>query len=155
MAATLTAGIGAGVYQLYSFVIMPGLAKIDDRTFVGAFQEIDRTIVGPFLPVFFFGPLILTAVALGLNLGEDQRSLLPWLAVALGLNILILIATISINVPLNNYIKAAGDPSEIDVSEVRKEFHESRWVRSNMFRVLASTTAFGCLAWSLVLHGRI
>ena len=57
MAATITMGIGAGVYLLYSFAIMPGLAKTDDRTFVGAFQQIDTAIVGPFLLVFFIAPL--------------------------------------------------------------------------------------------------
>ena len=37
LAATMTMGIGAGVFQLYNFAIMPGLGRSDDRTFVGAF----------------------------------------------------------------------------------------------------------------------
>ena len=45
LAATMTMGIGAGVYQLYAFAIMPGLRRTDDRTFVGAFQQIDTAIV--------------------------------------------------------------------------------------------------------------
>ncbi len=154
LAAVLTAGIGAGVYQLYSFVIMPGLGRTNDRTFVGAFQQIDRAIVGPFLLIFFVGALTLNILSLALNLGEDHRTVLPWIAVALGLHIAIAILTIAVNVPLNNDIKAAGNPDEIDVIAVRERFQESRWSRSNFVRVIASTTAFGCLAWALVLHGR-
>ena len=72
LAATITMGIGAGVYLLYAFAIMPGLGKTDDRTFVGAFQQIDTAIVGPFLVIFFFGPLAFTALAAALHLGADE-----------------------------------------------------------------------------------
>ena len=55
LVATITMGISAGVFQLYSFAIMPGLGRTDDRTFVAAFQQIDRAIIGPWLLVFL-GP---------------------------------------------------------------------------------------------------
>ena len=74
MVATITMGIGAGVYMLYSFAIMPGLARTDDRTFVGAFQQIDTAIVGPFLLVFFIAPLASAALAAPLHLGAGDRS---------------------------------------------------------------------------------
>jgi uncharacterized membrane protein len=155
MAATMTMGIGAGVYPLYSFVIMPGLRRTDDSTFVAAFQQIDRAIVGPFLFAFFFGPLGLTALAMELSFAEDERAGLPWIGAALVLNLAILVPTIAINVPLNDAIKAAGEPSEIaDIAAVRQRFHEARWVRWNNVRAVASTIALGCLAWALVLHAR-
>ena len=155
LAATMAIGIGAGVYQLYAFVIMPGLGRTDDRTFVGAFQQIDRAIVGPFLFVFFFGALAFTALATALSLGADERSALPWIGGAFVLQVAILVVTIAVNVPLIDAIKAAGDPDQIaDLAAVRKRFHEARWVGWNLFRVVASTVAFGSLAWALVLHGR-
>lgn len=58
--------------------------------------------------------------------------------------------TVAINVPLNDYIKAAGDPDEIDVADVRSNFNEKRWVRSNHIRTLLTLTAFGCLVWALL-----
>ncbi len=156
MAATITMGIGAGVYLLYVFAIMPGLGRTDDRTFVGAFQQIDTAIVGPFLFVFFFGALVFTALAAALNFGADERSVLPWIGAAFVLQLAILVITIAINLPLNDGIKAAGDPDEIaDLSAVRERFNEARWAGWNFFRVVASTVAFGCLAWALVLHGRL
>lgn len=155
MAATITMGIGAGVYLLYAFAIMPGLGRTDDRTFVGAFQQIDTAIVGPFLLVFFFGPLVAAAVAAALHLGDDERSRLPWIGAALGLQVAMAVMTLRVNVPLNDGIKAAGDPSQIDdLAAVRERFNEARWVRWNIVRAVAATGAFGCLAWALVLHGR-
>ena len=47
LAAAMTMGIAAGVFQLYSYAIMPGLRKTDDSTFVGAFQQIDTAIINP------------------------------------------------------------------------------------------------------------
>lgn len=133
---------------------MPGLGRTDDRTFVSAFQQIDTAIVGPFLLVFFFGPLIATVVAAGLHLGSDEQSRLPWIGAALGLQIAMAVITLRVNVPLNDSIKAAGDPSQIeDVAAVRESFNESRCVTWNIVRAVAATVAFGCLAWALVLHG--
>ena len=155
LAATMTMGISAGVYQLYAFAIMPGLRRTDDRTFVGAFQQIDKAIVGPWLFLFFFGALGFTALAGALHFGADERSALPWIGVAFVLHLAVFVITIGINVPLNDEIKAAGDPDRIaDLAAVRERFHEAKWVRWNIFRSMASTVAFGCLAWALVLYGR-
>ncbi len=155
LAATMTMGIGAGVFQLYAFAIMPGLGRTDDRTFVGAFQQIDRAIVGPWLFFFFFGALVFTALAAALHFGADERSALPWIGGAFVLYLAVFVITIAINVPLNDQIKAAGEPGAIaDLAAVRERFHEARWVGWNSFRAVASTVAFGCLAWALVLCGR-
>ena len=154
VAATITMGIAAGVYSLYMFVIMPGLAKTDDRTFVGAFQQIDTAIVGPFLLVFFIGPLGLAAWAAALHAGDTDRTAFALIAGAVGLQVVMALITLSVNVPLNNRIKAAGDPSRIgDLASVRHRFNEARWVRWNRVRTLAAIVAFGLLAWSLVLYG--
>ena len=56
------------------------------------------------------------------------------------------------NVPLNNDIKAAGDPERIDdIAAVRRRFNEERWVRWNNIRALAATVAFGLLVWASIL----
>ena len=153
--ATLTMGLMAGVFGLYAHAIMPGLRKTDDRTFVGAFQQIDKAIINPWFMVSFLGALAFTAVALVLHLGEDERSVLPWIAAALVLYLAVFVVTIGINVPLNDDIKAAGDPDRIaDLAGVREQFDETKWARWNVARAVATTAAFGCLAWALVLNGR-
>ncbi len=60
----------------------------------------------------------------------------------------------AINVPLNNDLAEAGDPSRItDLAGVRDAF-EDKWVAWHIVRTVVSTAAFGCLAYALLLHGR-
>lgn len=66
--ATLTMGLTAGAFALYSHTIMPGLRTTDDRTFVAAFQAIDRAIINPwFIGGCFLGALLTTAAAAALT----------------------------------------------------------------------------------------
>ncbi len=154
MAATITMGLMAGVFALYANSIMPGLRRTDDRTFVGAFQAIDKAIINPlFLGVGFVGALVFTGLAVVLHLGDAERSVLPWVVAALVAYVAVFVITVAVNVPLNNGIKAAGAPDAIaDLAGVRQRFDEAKWARWNLVRAVATTAAFGCLAWALVLH---
>jgi uncharacterized membrane protein len=155
MTATMTMGLMAGVFGLYAHAIMPGLGETDDRTFVSAFQEIDKATVKPWFMPFFVGALVFTGVAVALHLRDEGRSVLPWLVAALILYVAVFVITIAVHVPLNDDLKAAGDPHRIaDLAAVREDFHETHWVAWNLVRFVASTVAFGCLAWGLVQYGR-
>jgi uncharacterized membrane protein len=152
LGAVLTMGMAAGTFALYADTIMPGLRKTDDRTFVGAFQQIDRAIINPWFMIFAFGgALVLTAAAALTNRGTPAFG---WIAVALGLYLVCVIVTVAVNVPLNDAIKAAGDPAHINVAQVRAQFGEARWATANLLRVATSVPAFALLTWALVLCGR-
>lgn len=153
--ATLTMGLVTGAFALYSHTIMPGLADTDDRTFVAAFQEIDRSIINPwFMAGGFVGALVFTAIAAALHL-QGGRAVLPWIVAALVLYVVAVLITMGVNVPSNDEIKAAGDPDRIaDLAAVRARFDEETWTRWNHVRAVVSTAAFVCLAWALVRHGR-
>jgi uncharacterized membrane protein len=153
LGATLTMGLVAGVFALYAHTIMPGLKKTDDRTFVSAFQSLDRAIVNPwFMLTAFLGALVLTIAATIAHLGQDA---LPWIAAALVLYAITFVITIAVNVPLNDALKAAGDPDQIrDLAAVRAAFDEGRWAAFNLVRTFLSTGAFALLAWALVVYGR-
>jgi uncharacterized membrane protein len=152
LGATMTMGLAAGAFALYAHTVMPGLHETDDRTFVAAFQQMDRAIINPwFMLTAFVGALVFTALAAIANRGTDA---LPWILVGLGLYLVAVVVTMAVNVPLNDAIKAAGDPSRIDVAHVRAEFHEGRWAAWNLLRVATTTSAFGLLGWALVLLGR-
>lgn len=153
MAATITLGFVAGVFTFYAHTIMPGLHRTDDRTFVGAFQSIDRAIINPwFIGGTFLGALALTALAAIANRG--QRAF-PWIVYALVAYLIAVAITISVHVPLNDAIKSAGDPNHIaNVALVRAAFNETKWATWNLVRVATATSAFASCAWALVLHGR-
>jgi len=149
----MTTGLGVGAFALYAHTIMPGLHTTGDRTFVDAFQSIDKAIINPwFMVSAFFGPALLTLAATLTNIGRPP---FPWVVAALVLFLVAVVITMAVNVPLNDTIKAAGDPDRIaDLARVRGEFHEARWVAWNLVRVVTSLGAFGCLAWALVRHGQ-
>jgi hypothetical protein len=72
-----------------------------------------------------------------------------------GLYLAVFVITLTVHEPLNEVLRAAGDPDRIaNLAAVRDAFHETRWVAWNIVRTIATTAAFGCLAWALVLHGR-
>jgi uncharacterized membrane protein len=151
LGATITMGLVAGAFALYAHSIMPGLRKTGDHTFVAAFQQLDRAIINPWFMTTFGGALVLTLVAGIANRGTGA---LPWIAAAFGLYLVAVVVTIAVNVPLNDAIKAAGNPNHIDVTQVRARFQETRWAAWNLLRVATTTVAFGLLAWALVLCGR-
>jgi uncharacterized membrane protein len=136
LAATLTAGLMAGVYGIFALAIMPGLRATDDRTFVAAFQAIDRAIVNPLFMLWFFGPLLFAAAAA--LAGGDA---LPWILAALVLSLVVVVITFAVHLPLNDAIKTVGE---------RAAFHEARWVAWNLVRAVLSIVAFGLLMWALV-----
>lgn len=143
-------GLVTGAFALYAHAIMPGLKTTDDRTFVAAFQSIDRAIINPwFMLTGFMGALVLTAVALVTQLGKDP---LPYVAAALALYVVVVVITVVVNVPLNDAIKAATNLD--DAAGIRERFHEARWAAWNLVRVVASSAAFLLLAYSLVVYGR-
>lgn len=155
VAATITMGLVAGVLGLYAHTIMPGLRTTDDRTFVGAFQAIDRAIINPWFMATFFGALVLTGLAAIPHFGANERRVLVWIAAAFVLYLVAVIITMAVNVPLNDAIKAAGDPDRIaDLAAVRRRFNETGWAAWNLVRTVATTAAFGCLIAALVAYAR-
>lgn len=152
LAATITVGMMAGVFAIYANAIMPGLAKTDDRTFVAAFQAMDRAIVNPlFLGLGFLGSGVLTLVAMVLHFGEE---VFGWISVAFVLYAGTVIITGAVHLPRNDALKAAGDPDTIDVAGARAAFDEHRWRTWNVVRTILNLAAFGVLCWALVLSGK-
>ena len=140
MAATITLGLVTGVFTLYAHTIMPGLRRTDDRTFVAAFQSIDRAIINPwFIGATFLGALALTALAAFTNRGQPA---FPWITAALIAYVAVVGITITVHVPLNDAIKAAGNPDRnMNVALVRTAFNETKWAIWNLVRVVTSTSA--------------
>ena len=155
VAATITMGLAAGLFFTFSISVMPGLGRTADRSFVDAMQRINVAILNGWFALAFGGALVCTALATLLQLGADGREVLLWTVAALVLYGTVLAITFAVNVPLNNQLDAAGAPDRIaDLGAVRARF-EATWVRWNVVRTVASTAAFGCLTWALMLYGRV
>jgi uncharacterized membrane protein len=152
IAATLATGLIAGLMYAFSIAMMPGLARTDDRTYVGVMQQLNKAILNGWFALSFGGAPLLTAAATVLHLGGGQGEVLPWAAASFALCVAMLVITFGINVPLNKGLDASGDPAaaNADPAAVRARF-EARWLRWNHIRTLACIAALGCLARALTL----
>lgn len=148
--ATVTMGLFAGVFYAFASLVMVGLRRADDRTFVVAMQRMNAA-PGLRFAVAIIGPGLLTAAALLLHLDEDQRATLWWIVAALvSYAGAIGVITFAGNVPLNNALAAAGEPDRIaDLADVRGRF-EASWNRWNADRTVVSIGALACLAAALL-----
>jgi uncharacterized membrane protein len=153
--AVVTMGLLAGLFYSYSCSVMPGLHASADRTVVDAMQNINKAIENPvFFATFMGGP----ALALLAYVGERRRGtpvVARWVLAGVVLGGVTLLVTAAFDIPLNNELERAGDPSTIaDIAQVRDDF-ETPWVVWNLVRTVTVTAAFGCLARALYLRARV
>jgi uncharacterized membrane protein len=141
-AATVATGLMVGVYFIYAVAIMPGLRRLDDNSFVAAFQATDRAIINPTFLVAFFAPTALCGISAFSERGELGYR---WIVTALVLNAAIVAITLAVNVPLNDALKARGEVTGPDATSARQAFREARWVAWNWFRTVANLGALVCL----------
>ncbi|MFE5895119.1 anthrone oxygenase family protein [Streptomyces sp. NPDC002285] len=144
-AATVAMGLIAGAFYIFACGVMPGLARSDDRVYVEVMRDINDAFENPVFFLSFFGALVLTGVSAWQVRGTPHRGWVWAAATAYGLAFVV---TVLFNVPLNDSLKGAGDPTAL-----REEF-EYPWLAWNVVRTVLSTVALGCLGRALVEHGR-
>ena len=142
VATLVTTGLMAGIYLAFSIAVMPGLARTDDPTYVGAMRGMNTAILNGWFFVVFLGPLPLGVLAVATRLPDHDG--LGWAALALVLYAATLVVTGVVNVPLNNRL----DSTE-PVEEARALF-EQRWVRWNAVRTVVSIASFAALVAALL-----
>jgi uncharacterized membrane protein len=149
LVAAVVAGLQAGTYFTWSTGVMPGLARVDDRTFVSAVQQMNVAIVNPvFIATFLGAPVLAGAAAV-----VTQPAARPWAIGATVLAVGTLVISFAGNIPLNDALAAAGPVDKVkDLGAVRADF-ESLWVRLNIGRCLTSAGALACLAMAGLRSG--
>ncbi|MGC0423267.1 DUF1772 domain-containing protein [Embleya sp. AB8] len=153
-ATLVTTSLVAGVYFCFAVAIMPGLAHVDDRTFIDVLQQVNKRIENPVFFACFFGAPILGIIAIVKSRGLSRPDLTRWIIAGVALAFLGLLITIAGNIPLNNKLKDAGDPTKIaDPAKLRNDV-ENTWIAWNIARTLAATAATAALARALILFGR-
>ena len=154
LAATVCTGLMAGLFAAFSYSVMPGLARADDRTLLISMQRINEAIQNPLFGLLFLGALAFTAIGVVLAARSGDRAPLPWLIAALVLYAATLAITFGGNIPLNNLIAGAGDPDRLTELAALRERFEGAWVRWNIVRTVTSTAGFAALSWAALIAGR-
>ena len=144
--AAFLCSLVAGLLFAFAVVVMPGIKRLDDGSFIRAFQAIDRVIQNN-QPLFVFvwvgSVMVLVAAAVlgAWALGGAERLLI--IVAALLYLFCVQLPTVAINVPLNNVLQKLEPDSMNEMARKRaREAFEPRWNRWNAIRtVCASVTA--------------
>ncbi|HEY7597653.1 MAG TPA: anthrone oxygenase family protein [Actinophytocola sp.] len=147
VAATIAAGLVAGLFYAYSISVMPGLARGDDKTFVEGMRGINIAIINGWFMLAFLGAPLLAAVAGVLHLNAGAT--LWWVVAGFACLLATIVVTRAVHIPLNDALDAGRD----GYAELRARF-ESSWVRWNVLRTVVSLAGFGCLVAALVSRAR-
>jgi uncharacterized membrane protein len=154
-AAVVAMGLLAGLYFFSAIAVMPALTAADDRTLVDAMQQMIDKIENPAFFLVLFGAPALTTAALVQARNSGQPNTTAWIAAGLALYTVMVVITFAVHIPLNDDLKAEGDPARIDnLAQVRDDF-ATPWVTWDIVRTLATTAAFAALTRALALHGRM
>lgn len=152
--AMLVMGLTAGLFYAFVVSVMPALARTDDQTFVTVMQQINDVIQNEAFFSTSVGAFVFTGAAAVLEHRLGARAAVRWILAALVFYVVAIAITMGINVPLNEMLAAAGDPSRAaDLAAVRDDF-EGPWVVAHAVRTVACTLALACLGRALSLHGR-
>jgi uncharacterized membrane protein len=141
--AIVAAGLQAGTYYVWACGVMPGLARVDDHTFVTTLNQVNQAIVNPVFMLTFLGAPILAAAAVVTGTPAAR----PWLIAGLVLAGATVAVTVLGNVPLNDALDRAASATDADVAAARAAF-ETAWVRWNVVRALTATAALAALGWA-------
>ena len=153
-AAVIAMRLLAGLFYAFDVAVMPALTAADDRTLVDATQQMIDKIENPGFFSILLGAPALAVVAL-VQARSGSAKVAGWIVAGLVLYAVMVVVTFAFHFPLNDELKNAGDPARIEnLAAVRDDF-VTPWVAWNIVRTLASTAAFGALAWALVLRGRM
>ncbi len=145
-AAAVATGLIAGMFFAYTFSVMPGLARVDDRTFVAAMQDInDATLESTsFMLTFGIAPLLIGAAAV-VHHRLGSRAATRWILAALALYAVAFGTTMGVHLPLVEALDAAGEPGPDGLAPARADF-EGPWNTAHTIRTVTGALALACLA---------
>ncbi|WP_299315399.1 DUF1772 domain-containing protein [uncultured Aquimarina sp.] len=145
MLSILFTGLTAGLCFTWSNAVTPGIGRLDNISFLKAFQAMNREIVNGRFMIVFFGPVILLFINTYLF---KNSSISFWLFLAAAILFFVGIGLVTIfgNVPLNEVLDTSNleTLSKIELHELRNKF-EQPWNRWHTIRTLSSFSTFTLL----------
>ncbi|PHS50757.1 MAG: hypothetical protein COB01_11880 [Lutibacter sp.] len=142
--ATLSVGLIAGLFYSWSISVTPGLEKLNDESYLLAFQSINRAILNPAFFIFFFGLVLLLPMLCYLYYQSPAGIQFWCIVTATFLYFFGVIAvTIFGNVPMNNTLEVLQIESinPEQMASFRLGF-ERKWNNLNTIRTICSSLSF-------------
>jgi len=141
--ATLLTGLSAGVFFTWNNAVTPGIGRLNDVSYLKAFQHMNRTILNPLFYIVFMGPLLLSFAATYVYKANPAYILWMLILATVIYFLGVFIVTILGNIPLNNMLDKSNlaDISLEDAKSLRDKF-ETKWNNLHLIRTISSTTSF-------------
>ena len=138
----LFTGLTAGLCFTWSNAVTPGIGRLDNISFLKAFQAMNRAIInGPFMLVFM-GPSMLLFLNAFLF---RSNNIIFWLFLIAAIFFFIGIGLITVfgNIPLNEMLDKSNleSLSKLELQTLRNKF-EHPWNRWHMLRTTSSIISF-------------
>jgi uncharacterized membrane protein len=142
MTGILFTGLTAGLCFTWSNAVTPGIGRLDNLSFLKAFQAMNRAIINGKFMIVFFGPVLLLFLNTYLF---RNNSISFWLFLTAAILFFIGIGLVTIfgNVPLNEILDKSNLEilSTIELQELRNKF-EQPWNNWHTIRTISSFCAF-------------
>jgi len=141
--ATLLTGLLAGIFFTWNNAITPGIGRLNDVSYLQAFQHMNRTILNPLFLIVFMGPVLLSPAATYVYRANPTYILWMLIVASVIYFLGVFIVTILGNIPLNEMLDKANltDISLEDAKSLRDKF-ETKWNNLHLIRTISSTTSF-------------
>tara|TARA_Y100000385_G_C12934201_1_gene568127 strand:- start:380 stop:862 length:483 start_codon:yes stop_codon:yes gene_type:complete len=140
----ISTGMMAGIFFTWTNAVKPGIGKLDNLSYLKAFQAMNRVILNAIFYCLFMMPLI-TLIILSYNSFDLQKLYVFDLLIASTVIYFIgvILTTIIGNIPLNEMLDKS-DLKRLDqqhLMTLRKKI-ETRWNRFNYVRTVSSFLSF-------------
>ena len=141
----LFTGLTAGLCFTWFNAVTPGIGRLDNISFLKAFQAMNRAIINSQFMIIFMGPTILlfvNAVLFRTNNTTFWLFLIAAIIFFIGIGLL----TVFGNVPLNEMLDNSNleSLSKLELQTLRNNF-ENPWNRWHTLRTASSITSFSLL----------
>ena len=141
----LFTGLTAGLCFTWFNAVTPGIGRLDNLSFLKAFQAMNRAIINSQFMIIFMGPTILlfvNAVLFRTNNTTFWLFLIAAIIFFIGIGLL----TVFGNVPLNEMLDNSNleSLSKLELQTLRNKF-ENPWNRWHTLRTASSITSFSLL----------
>lgn len=149
---SLLTGLSAGLCFIWTNTITPGLGKLDDPSYLQAFQHLNRVILNPLFFLVFLGPVFL--IPISLYLFRDTSSLVIGLLIGASALYIIGLGLVTVfgNVPLNEILdKTPLESYGLAEAKQLRDMFEGKWNSLHLIRTLSSTASFFLLLLSCLL----
>ena len=151
--AALGCGLMAGLFFVFSVVVMKALARLPSAEGIAAMQSINIAIINPWFLGVFLGTAAVCILLVGSALWRwDQPGAAYLLAGSLLYLIGTVLVTIVFNVPMNDALESV-EPASVNAS-VEWASYLVKWTAWNHVRTAAALLGVASLTLALIFHNR-